>query len=110
MHPVKAVEKNIEKGLIRMKAFSVLILTLYTVRAANIVEVLQKHGATKLVDLAVKAGLAETLTGKIKHFSFKIFHLRKIHIQKLCDSQKVVMLFKFYYVSIVSNQSLKAGI
>merc|ERR1712142_104485 len=63
LHPVKAVDKNIEKGLIRMKAFSVLILTLYTVRAANIVEVLQKHGATKLVDLAVKAGLAETLTG-----------------------------------------------
>merc|ERR1711915_271187 len=63
LHPDKAVDKDIEKGLIKMKTFSVLILTLYTVRAANIVEVLQKHGATKLVDLAVKAGLAETLTG-----------------------------------------------
>ena len=49
-----------------MKAFSVLILTLYTAQAANIVEVLQKHGATKLIDLAVKAGLADTLTGKNK--------------------------------------------
>jgi len=31
--------------------------------AANLVEVLTQHGATKLVDLAVKAGLADTLTG-----------------------------------------------
>ena len=30
---------------------------------ANIVEVLQANGATQLVDLAVKAGLGETLTG-----------------------------------------------
>ena len=32
--------------------------------SANLVEVLQKHKATTLVDLAVKAGLADTLTGK----------------------------------------------
>jgi len=31
--------------------------------SANLVEVLQKHKATTLVDLAVKAGLADTLTG-----------------------------------------------
>lgn len=31
--------------------------------AANLVEVLTQHGATKLVDMAVKAGLADTLTG-----------------------------------------------
>ena len=31
--------------------------------AANLVEVLQANGATTLVDLAVKAGLADTLTG-----------------------------------------------
>ena len=31
--------------------------------SANIVEILQKHQATTLVDLAVKAGLADTLTG-----------------------------------------------
>jgi len=32
--------------------------------SANIVEILQKHQATTLVDLAVKAGLADTLTGE----------------------------------------------
>ena len=31
--------------------------------AANLVEVLQANGATTLVDLAVKAGLADTLSG-----------------------------------------------
>merc|ERR1712178_487053 len=39
------------------------IISLSFVQSANIVEVLQKHGATTLVDLAVKAGLADTLTG-----------------------------------------------
>ena len=34
-----------------------------TCPGANIVEVLQANGATQLVDLAVKAGLGETLTG-----------------------------------------------
>jgi len=46
-----------------MKAYSLLILTVSAVQSANIVEVLQKNGATTLVDLAVKAGLGETLTG-----------------------------------------------
>jgi len=40
------------------------IISLSFVQSANIVEVLQKHGATTLVDLAVKAGLADTLTGE----------------------------------------------
>jgi len=47
-----------------MLASSLLLLALVTFsHAANLVEVLTKHGATKLVDLAVKAGLADTLTG-----------------------------------------------
>ena len=37
-------------------------------QAANLVEVLTQHGATKLVDLAVKAGLADTLTGGIQNY------------------------------------------
>ena len=49
-----------------MLASSLLLLALVTFsHAANLVEVLSKHGATKLVDLAVKAGLADTLTGEI---------------------------------------------
>merc|ERR1712137_1183093 len=47
-----------------MLGSSLLISALFTLsHAANLVEVLTKHGATKLVDLAVKAGLADTLTG-----------------------------------------------
>merc|ERR1712147_568135 len=43
---------------------SILLSALVTFsHAANLVEVLTQHGATKLVDLAVKAGLADTLTG-----------------------------------------------
>lgn len=50
-----------------MLASSLLLLALVTFsHAANLVEVLSKHGATKLVDLAVKAGLADTLTGEIQ--------------------------------------------
>ena len=48
-----------------MLGSSLLISALFTLsHAANLVEVLTKHGATKLVDLAVKAGLADTLTGE----------------------------------------------
>ena len=44
---------------------SLLLSVLVTFsHAANLVEVLTQHGATKLVDLAVKAGLADTLTGE----------------------------------------------
>merc|ERR1711971_197696 len=51
-------------GRHKMLASSLLLLALVTFsHAANLVEVLSKHGATKLVDLAVKAGLADTLTG-----------------------------------------------
>ena len=47
-----------------MLGSSLLISALFALsHAANLVEVLTKHGATKLVDLAVKAGLADTLTG-----------------------------------------------
>merc|ERR1711893_343283 len=47
-----------------MLGSSLLISALIALsHAANIVEVLQNHGATTLVDLAVKAGLADTLTG-----------------------------------------------
>lgn len=47
-----------------MLGSSLLISALFTLsHAANLVEVLTQHGATKLVDLAVKAGLADTLTG-----------------------------------------------
>ena len=60
-----------------MQAYSLLILTVSTVHSANIVEVLQQKGATTLVDLAVKAGLGETLTGtrilktELNHMKFK---------------------------------------
>ena len=48
-----------------MLGSSLLISSLIAIsHAANLVEVLTKHGATKLVDLAVKAGLADTLTGE----------------------------------------------
>ena len=33
--------------------------------AGNIVEELTRNGASTLIDLAVKAGLADTLTGKV---------------------------------------------
>ena len=48
------------------------IISFSFVQSANIVEVLQNHGATTLVDLAVKAGLADTLTGNF------YFHISKI--------------------------------
>ena len=48
-----------------MLGSSLLISSLIAIsHAANLVEVLTQHGATKLVDLAVKAGLADTLTGE----------------------------------------------
>ena len=48
---------------------SLLLSALVTLsQAANLVEVLTQHGATKLVDLAVKAGLADTLTGGIQNY------------------------------------------
>jgi len=48
----------------KMKMFVVFFTTLVAgSQGANIVEVLQANGATQLVDLAVKAGLGETLTG-----------------------------------------------
>merc|ERR1712177_12112 len=113
LHPVKAVEKNIEKGLIRMKAFSVLILTLYTAQAANIVEVLQKHGATKLIDLAVKAGLADTLTGDGPLTVFAptndaISALPPSLVQALLDDTDLLKQVLLYHVvagSITSNMA-----
>ena len=52
-----------------MLGSSLLLSALVTFsHAANLVEVLTQHGATKLVDLAVKAGLADTLTGGIQNY------------------------------------------
>ena len=50
-----------------MLGASLLLAILASSHAANLVEVLTKHGATKLVDLAVEAGLADTLTGHNNH-------------------------------------------
>jgi len=114
LHPTKqTVEKNIETGLIRMKAFSVLILTLYTAQAANIVEVLQKHGATKLIDLAVKAGLADTLTGDGPLTVFAptndaISALPPSLVQALLDDTDLLKQVLLYHVvagSITSNMA-----
>ena len=44
-------------------AFVFLQSLILSASAANLVEVLQANGATTLVDLAVKAGLADTLSG-----------------------------------------------
>ena len=56
-----------------MLGSSLLISALVAIsHAANLVEVLTQHGATKLVDLAVKAGLADTLTGE--HHALSICH------------------------------------
>merc|ERR1711963_132915 len=46
-----------------LHAACILSLLISSCLTANIVEVLQKHKATTLVDLAVKAGLADTLIG-----------------------------------------------
>jgi len=46
-----------------LHAACILSLLISSSLTANIVEVLQKHKATTLVDLAVKAGLADTLIG-----------------------------------------------
>merc|ERR1719322_1091273 len=114
LHPTKqTVEKNIEPGLIRMKAFSVIILTLYTAQAANIVEVLQKHGATKLIDLAVKAGLADTLTGDGPLTVFAptndaISALPPSLVQALMDDTDLLKQVLLYHVvagSITSNMA-----
>ena len=72
-----------------MQAYSLLILTVSTVHSANIVEVLQQKGATTLVDLAVKAGLGETLTGT---------RILKTELQDRCKLRVIQVRAKKYYI------------
>ena len=82
-----------------MLGSSLLISALFTIsHAANLVEVLTKHGATKLVDLAVKAGLADTLTGEQRTCS-------EYFVQLLFDPEASYTFFDvqiFPYFSIYS--------
>merc|ERR1711868_109880 len=62
---LKIIEQKTKKIVYHrmLHAACILSLLISSCLTANIVEVLQKHKATTLVDLAVKAGLADTLIG-----------------------------------------------
>merc|ERR1712011_1471 len=62
---LKIIEQKTKKIVYHrmLHAECILSLLISSCLTANIVEVLQKHKATTLVDLAVKAGLADTLIG-----------------------------------------------
>merc|ERR1712029_632509 len=63
---LKIIEQKTQKKIVyhrMLHAACILSLLISSCLTANIVEVLQKHKATTLVDLAVKAGLADTLIG-----------------------------------------------
>ena len=49
--------------------------------AGNIVEELTRNGASTLIDLAVKAGLADTLTGMFLRFLLELF-CQKINLRR----------------------------
>jgi len=96
-----------------MQAYSLLILTVSTVHSANIVEVLQQKGATTLVDLAVKAGLGETLTGD---GPFTVFaptnaafsQLPSSLVQTLMDDTELLKKVLLYHVvsgTVTSNKA-----
>merc|ERR1712012_229286 len=62
---LKIIEQKTKKIVYHrmLHAACILSLLISSCLTGNIVEVLQKHKATTLVDLAVKAGLADTLIG-----------------------------------------------
>jgi len=96
-----------------MQAYSLLILTISTVQSANIVEILQQSGATTLVDLAVKAGLADTLTGDGPLTVFAPTNnafaaLPSSLVQALMDDTELLKKVLLYHVvagSVTSNQA-----